>query len=95
MEQVLEKLQQESGEYPDRRRQLAAVRYYLNVMLWECVEGWNEVAKGVTNYATLLDEIRRWREADEQTCLVTFNYDTLLEGAFCTVGKQIIDLRII
>ena len=92
VEQVLEKLQQESDNNPDRHRQLAAIRFYLHLTLWECVEAWNEVTRGVTNYATLLDQIKHWCK-DEQTCLVTFNYDTMLEEALATVGKRICTIR--
>ena len=89
VEQELEHLQQESEEYPDGHRQLAAIRFYLNVMLWNCVERWNQVTRRVTNYPPLLDQIKRRRNGDEQTCLVTFNYDTMLDAALGTVGNPI------
>src|SRR3989337_761360 len=57
VEAVLEKLQAEGEEYPERYRQLAAIRFYLHFVLWECERRWNDVAKGVTNYKTLLDQI--------------------------------------
>ena len=59
VEQVLEGLQAEAEEYPERHRQLAAVRFYLHFMLWECERYWNDVASGVTNYKTLLDQLER------------------------------------
>jgi hypothetical protein len=60
------------------------------MMLWECQRHWsNDVAKGVTNYKTLLDQIERWRKNTETACLVTFNYDTLLEDALPSVGLSI------
>jgi hypothetical protein len=90
IERVLQELQEEAAEYPERHRQLAAVRYYLHVMLWECETRWNEKAtQGVTNQKTLLDQIERWRKPDEQVCLVTFNYDRMLETALSTVGIEI------
>jgi len=92
VEQVLEQLQAEADDYPERRQQFAAVRYYLHVMLWICVAHWNRLAKGVTNYKALLDQIERWRKPDDQVCLVTFNYDTMLEEALPVVGVQIGDL---
>src|ERR1022692_712022 len=92
VEQVLEELQAEAADYPERHRQLAAVRYYLHVMLWTCVHGWNHLAKGVTNYKALLDQIERWRKPDDQVCLVTFNYDRMLEEALPGVGVEISDL---
>jgi hypothetical protein len=93
VERVLESLQAEAEEYAERKRQLAAIRYYLHYALWELERGWNEVAQGVTNYKTLLDQIQRWRKAEEQVCLATFNYDTMLEAALPTVGIKIQDLK--
>lgn len=92
VEQVLEHLQTESDAYAERHRQLAAVRYYLNSMLWQCQSHWNGIAKGVTNYKTLLDQIERWRKPEEQVCLVTFNYDLMIEQVLPAVGVQINDL---
>src|SRR5216684_2650665 len=97
VEQVLEHFQGEVQAYPARAQQLAAIRYYLHFMLTECKTEWDRVARGITNYRTLLDQIERWRYrgsvedmmplgAYTSVCLVTFNYDTLLEDAF---GKPI------
>lgn len=92
VEQVLEELQSEADKYPERHCQLAAIRYYLHFMLWGCQQGWNIVASGVTNYKTLLDQIEHRRKPDEPVCLVTFNYDTMLEEALSSRGIQIGDL---
>jgi hypothetical protein len=92
LEQVLEHLQTEAGEYPVRNQQLAAVRYYLHTMLWQCEDDWKTIAKGITNYKALLDQIERWRKPDEQVCLVTFNYDRLIEDALPEVGVIIQEL---
>lgn len=93
VEQVLENLQQEADEYPVRHTQLAAIRYYLHFMLWECEYRWRDVTKGITNYKTLLDQIERWRsKAGERVCLVTFNYERMLEDALPTVGIEIRNL---
>jgi hypothetical protein len=90
IERELQRLQAEAAEYPERHKQLAAVRYYLQFMLWECERRWDEkAAQGVTNQVTLLDQIERLREPDEQVYLVTFNYDTMLETALSTVGIEI------
>ena len=86
---MLEGLQVEAEEYPERHRQLAAVRFYLHFMLWECERYWNDVARGVTNYKTLLDQLERWRKSKDRICLVTFNYDTMLEAALPVVGVEI------
>lgn len=82
VEQQLAKFQEQAMTFPERYRQLAAIRYYLHFVLWECQKHWLNHHKGITNYATFLDAIERWRfEANEQVCLVTFNYDTMLEQA--------------
>jgi hypothetical protein len=86
VEQELAQFQAEANAYPERHRQLAAIRYYLRLALWECQDRWREVHHGITNYATLLDEIERWRvEKKEKVCFVTFNYDTMLEEAMAQV----------
>jgi hypothetical protein len=90
VEQELERLQTEASNYPDRHRQLAAIRYYLQYMLLECGRGWDEnVAKGITNYKTLLDQLKHWSKPHDTICIVTFNYDLLLEGALPSVGLEI------
>jgi hypothetical protein len=93
VERVLEGFQAEAREYPMRYRQLAAIRYYLHTMLWACDLRWQAVARGVTNYKTLLDQIQRWRKPEQQVCLVTFNYDRMLEAALPSVGLNIERLR--
>jgi hypothetical protein len=82
VEQELARLLAEASSYPERHRQLAAIRYYLRRALWDCENRWHAVHHGITNYVALLDEIERWRvESKEQVCFVTFNYDTMLEEA--------------
>lgn len=92
VESELERLLVESSRDRERRKQLTAVRFYLQYMLWECEYGWKRVARGITNYKTLLDQIRHWRSPQEQVCLVTFNYDTLLEESLPTIGVTIRDI---
>lgn len=58
-------------------------------MLWECEVRWRNEAKGISNYKSLLDEIRHRRKGDEVVCLGTFNYDTLLEDALPGVGLTV------
>lgn len=89
VEEVLEELQADSQEHSERHRQLAAIRYYLQDMLWACQGEWQSVHRGVTNYKSLLDEINRLRKQEQSVCLVTFNYDTMLEDALPTVGIEI------
>ncbi len=89
VEQVMEKLQDESEADPERMRQLVAIRYYLHYMLTRCVQLWIDSKAGVTNYKTLLDQIRHLKTSGEPVCLVTFNYDTLLEEVLPSVGVKL------
>lgn len=86
VEEVLEALQSEAAVYAERHRQLAAVRFYLRDLLWECTERWIEHTSGVTNYSPLIDQILRWHATKEPIALVTFNYDLLLETALRNFG---------
>jgi len=87
VEQELEKLRAEARDYPERDRQLAAIRYYLHFVLRQCEDQWHQrVAKGITNYKSLLDQIEMYRKKEECVCLVTFNYDRMLEDALPSVG---------
>jgi hypothetical protein len=80
VERQLAKFEQEAKTFPTRLSQLAAIRYYLHHMLWNCQQNWGNVHKGITNHITFLDAIYRWcHEHSEQVCYVTFNYDTLIE----------------
>src|SRR5438874_2162716 len=58
IEQRLEELQADAERDPERHRQLAAVRFYLHSMIWGCEQRWLDELRGVSNYKTLLDEIR-------------------------------------
>jgi len=89
LEAVLEDLQAKSDSYPRGKQQLAAVRYYLQFVIRECESHWRGVQKGVTNYKSLLDEIERANTGKKPVCLVTFNYDTLLEDALSHFGLPI------
>jgi len=82
IEKELAKFQAQAVTFPRANQELAAIRFYLHFALWECQQLWKNVHRGITNYLTLLREIERWRyEHSERVCLVTFNYDTMLEDA--------------
>ena len=82
IERRLEELQAEALDlthrYPLRLAQLAAVRFYIQTVLEGCTERWYQQSNGITNYLTLLDEIRC--RGNDRACLVTFNYDRLIEN---------------
>jgi hypothetical protein len=84
VEEILESLQEEGKEDPESKREFASVRYYLCELLHEVTKGWLEKTNRVTNYAPLLRDILRFNRPSEPVCLVTFNYDLLLEYALFT-----------
>lgn len=81
VEEVLESLQEQAKESPETHRELASVRYYLCELLDEVTTQWSLATNGVTNYRPLIREALRFNKSDEKICLVTFNYDLLLEQA--------------
>jgi hypothetical protein len=72
----------------ERNRQLFAVRYYLHDLLLKVSNEWSQHTSGVTNYVTLLDQIRHLNTASKPICLVTFNYDLLLDRALLSFDYQ-------
>jgi len=89
LEAVLQDLQSAAVKYPEKERQFAEVRCYLHDVITRSAQSWSEVGMGVSNYKTLLYEIDRTRKTTEPVCLVTFNYDTLLDDALWHSGLSI------
>jgi hypothetical protein len=85
LEERLEQLDSQGGADQERQRQLLSIRYYLRDLIRRCEDSWMELTNGVSNYATLLDDIR----VGAESVLVTFNYDTLIERALSDLGIQI------
>jgi hypothetical protein len=83
VEEVLESLKEESKNNEEGQRELASVRFYLCELLQRVSDEWNKKTDGVTNYAPLIGDILRFNRTDA-VCLVTFNYDLLLENALYT-----------
>ena len=81
VEEQLELLQVESKEYQEGLREFASVRFYLHDLLFELTNKWWDQTSGVTNYSPLIREILRLQKSEEPVCLVTFNYDVLLDRA--------------
>lgn len=92
VELQLQRLQSEATRYPERHRQLAAVRYYLQEILTVCPAQWLGETQSVSNYSTLIDDIRHWKEPEEKVCFVTFNYDKLLDEALNRAGYRFTEL---
>jgi hypothetical protein len=87
LERILDTLQSQAESYPARRSQLTDVRFYLRDLLVTCRLRWGQVTQGITNYFSLLDQLQEWQhKAGKGVCIVTFNYDLLLEDALPTVG---------
>ena len=93
LETEMERYRLQAEHEPQRAVELNAVRYYLRWVLWSCSGQWLARTTGVTNYVSLLGEIRVWKNAHatEEVRFVTFNYDTLLEHA-CQQSLQM-DMR--
>ena len=94
VEQELAKIAEQAKQFSPASCELLAIQLYLSEALYVCERDWADRHIGVTNYATLVREIERWRLATgEQVCFVTFNYDTMLETAMQEVLRfQIVDM---
>jgi SIR2-like protein len=88
VEQVLESLQEEGKGNAESQRELASVRFYLCELLSKVTDEWSAQTSGATNYAPLVRDILRFNTTGEEVCLVTFNYDLLLERALVTFGYK-------
>jgi hypothetical protein len=85
IEGTLTRLQAEAEDDPHARSQLMALRFYLQRVLTQVPDAWDAKAVRQTTYVSMLDQLARWqRETDRRLCLITFNYDLLLERA-CTI----------
>lgn len=92
VEAELERIKQEARVFSWYHRALAATQFYLREILWECGSDWIKGGAGVTNYASLLDHLRRWQVRQvpsEDVLLVTFNYDTMLDDACRAIGMNL------
>lgn len=89
VEQVLERLRAQSTKDRVSYREITAVQYYLQQMIWDCEHRWEKVHQGVTNYRNLLRDIRLSNKESGPVCFVTFNYDTMLEKAMPTFDATI------
>lgn len=85
VEVTLSRLQAEAERDPVARSQLMALRFYLQRVLHRVPDAWDRQADRQTSYVSMLDQLGRWRrDTGQGLCLITFNYDVLLERA-CTV----------
>ncbi len=84
VEQTLESFQEEAEGNSEGQRELASVRFYLCELLNKITSAWGSRTNWVTNYGPLIRKILLSNKTGEQVCLVTFNYELLLEYALYT-----------
>jgi hypothetical protein len=89
IETLLQEIEEQARTYARGPQELAAIRCYLQHAISQCEIRWREITRGTTNYLSLLREIERTHVGSEPVCLVTFNYDTLLEDALGQLGFSI------
>lgn len=93
IETRLQEIEEAAKTYDRGSFELAAVRGYLQRAISQCEIGWRGNTRGITNQLWLLSEIQRIHKPtnEEPVCLVTFNYDTLLEDALAhpNIGLEI------
>ena len=93
LETKLQDMQNEAEDDPVRKQQLAAVRYYLQLLITRFQQHWEDEHSGVTNYRTFIDQLRR-THGSRLVCIVTFNYDCMIEEALRgSVGIKIDSLN--
>jgi len=102
VETELRRLRDEADEYPERRKHIVALAFYLQWVMQNCTAKYAGAHGGITNYVEVVDRIERWRaRAGTSVVYVTFNYDTMLEdavsavsgGAFLTLDRYVDDPR--
>lgn len=72
-EEVLTLIKKDLGHHAHRRQQFVALQFYLK----DYFEKLSGNFQNINNYRTLISKIHDY--SNGQACLVTFNYDTLLE----------------
>jgi hypothetical protein len=85
VEEILERLRVESENDQERERQLLAIKFYLRELINLSTSQWLDRTHGVSNYQALLDQVRTY----PRVCFVTFNYDTLIEGALGIIDMPV------
>ena len=92
VEQVLEKFRNEIEEDSRRITQLIALQFYLRDIIRHSQGRWQQRTQGITNYTALLEQLEHRRKPEETICLVTFNYDTMIEQALGAHDRPLIEL---
>ncbi len=96
LEQALAEYEQRQRNVPEVEEHLLAFRFYLRDLFWESAHymGSPDLMGGITNYQGLVNRVLEWCGLRSATaCIVSFNYDLLLEEALrSTWGFQIGDI---
>jgi len=80
IEEELEKIRDEAKTRPPMRRQLAAIRYYLQGVIQSTSTSWySETNRGVTNYVRLLQRVEAWRSRSVWGCPVSLRSSKQLQ----------------
>ncbi len=89
IETVLREISDEALSYPSRHKNLAALTFYLQVVINLVHEKWLAESLNMTNQQMLVDELLAWQATSKQRIVfVTFNYDLLLEAAIESLTPQ-------
>ena len=79
LEELLERLVQESTQFPYKIPQVIEIRFYLRRLLQLCSD--NYINYG-GNYSELIDSVQSLIKEKGHVTFVTFNYDLLIENAY-------------
>jgi hypothetical protein len=88
VEDVLGRYADQVTVYPQRHKQLAAVRFYIQGVIDLCERGWYRDRPVATNLMALIDLAESFRRDGERPLFVTFNYDRLIENALENRGQS-------
>jgi hypothetical protein len=84
IEATLREIQAEADNFIARRSHLMALEFYLREILDMPVGSWMQAAGRATNYSGLFDQLGRAGKAQD-SLIVTFNYDELIEYSLSDV----------
>lgn len=84
LEECLELMLMEADKSRDRKCDIANIKYYLQHLLLVCSDAAHQHGM---NYAKLIDALN---VSGEEVCIITFNYDTLLEHCMTEVTRHTI-----
>lgn len=87
IEAELARITREAEKNEARKRQLMALRFYLQYIIREVRGSVLSNHGGMTSYVPLVSELQRWQNnKKEPICVVDFNYDGLLEQGLSDAG---------